>query len=178
MRDRYLATPTFDQSITGAVNEALWRAVYRLARAPEEYAARVRALGGAWHLLVLSEVWCGDSVNTLPALARLTEGAPNIDLRIIERDRNPDLMDTHLTNGSRSIPIVMVLDAHYVERGSWGPRPSVLQEWVMTEGTLIAKEERYPKIRAWYARDRGRSTLEEVVSLLEAAAGVEVTPHA
>jgi hypothetical protein len=53
---------------------------------------------------VLSEDWCGDAVNSVPYLARLAELAPNLDLRVLARDENPDLMDAHLTRGSRSIP--------------------------------------------------------------------------
>ena len=40
----------------------------------------------------------------------------------------------------------------------------------MTEGMALDKDERYRGIRTWYARDRGRSTVEEVVALLEQAA--------
>ena len=40
----------------------------------------------------------------LPVVAKLAEHNPNIDLRIILRDENLDLMDEHLTDGGRSIP--------------------------------------------------------------------------
>jgi len=52
---------------------------------------------------VLVEDWCGDAVNTLPVIGRLAEHASNIELRVVGRDANLDLMDAHLTNGSRSI---------------------------------------------------------------------------
>ncbi len=151
-------------------NAALWRDTYRLARVSDEAVARVAALPGRWHLLVMVEDWCGDAVNTVPLVVRLAERAGNVDVRVVARDENPDLMDTHLTNGSRSIPVVIALDQDFVEHGWWGPRPSELQRWVMTEGMAVDKDERYRGIRTWYARDRGRSTLEEVVALLEQAA--------
>jgi hypothetical protein len=44
-------------------------------------------------------------------------------MRIVERDKNLDLIDAHLTGTSRSIPVIMLLDGDYVERGWWGPRP-------------------------------------------------------
>jgi hypothetical protein len=43
----------------------------------------------------------------------------------------------------------------------------VLQHWVSGQGQLLEKSARYREARTWYARDRGRTTLEEVVSLLE-----------
>lgn len=174
MRNRFLGAATFDEYVAAATKNAdLWRSIYRLARVPAELAARVAALPGQWNLLVLSEDWCGDAVNTVPVIARLVAEAPNVRLRVLGRDANPDIMDAHLTNGSRSIPAVIVLDEEYEERGWWGPRPGELQEWVLGEGKQLPPGERYPRIRQWYARDRGRTTLEEIVALMERAAGVE-----
>jgi hypothetical protein len=147
----------------------LWRDTYRLTKSPDELVARASAIPGRWHLLVMVEDWCGDAVNTVPHLARLAERAPNFELRVIGRDDNAELMDAHLTNGSRSIPVVIVLDAGFVERGWWGPRPSELQHWVVTVGKTMEKDERYRHVRTWYARDRGRTTLDEIVSLVERA---------
>jgi ADP-heptose:LPS heptosyltransferase len=120
------------------------------------------------------EDWCGDAVNTVPHLARLAERAPNLDLRVVGREDNPDLMDAHLTNGSRSIPVVIALDSAFVEHGWWGPRPSELQLWATTVGKTMEKDERYRYVRTWYARDRGRTTLDEVVTLLARAAERDV----
>lgn len=151
-------------------NAELWAAMWRHARVEEEYVRRVAALAGEWHLLVLSEDWCGDAVNTVPVVAKLVERAPNLDLRVLGRDDNPDLMSAHLTNGTRSIPVIIALDETFEERGWWGPRPTVLQRWVSGQGQLLEKSARYREARTWYARDRGRTTLEEVVSMLERAA--------
>jgi hypothetical protein len=174
---RYAGALTFAEMVDGAgTNVALWRALHAHARVPAEILARLAALGGRWRLLVLNEDWCGDSVNTVPLMARLAELAPNVELRLVARDQNLDLMDAHLTNGSRSIPYVIVLDEGYAERGGWGPRPSVLQQWVIAEGLALPKEQRYAKVRQWYARDRGVSTLDELATVLERAAASASPP--
>jgi hypothetical protein len=168
MRGRYLAAPDFEAMLASAQkNVELWEAVWRRAHVDDAYLLRDAALPGMWHLLALSEDWCGDAVNTLPVVAKLAELAPNLDLRVLGRDANPDLMEAHLTGKSRSIPVVIVLDEAFRERGWWGPRPTVLQRWVSGQGQLLEKTARYREARTWYARDRGRTTLEEVVSLLE-----------
>jgi len=74
------------------------------------------------------------------------------------------VMDRYLTNGSRSIPIVIALNEEFGEVGHWGPRPTELQSWVMTNRQTIPKSELYPQVRRWYARDRGESTLREVLA--------------
>jgi hypothetical protein len=86
-------------------------------------------------------------------------------------------MDQYLTNGSRSIPIVIVLDESFEEIGHWGPRPTELQTWVMANRATMPKTELYPLVRKWYARDRGETTLREVLEkaglLASGAAGQE-----
>jgi hypothetical protein len=172
MKERYERAPTIGEFIAGArQNQELWRSLVARATVPPDLVARASAVGEPRHLLVLVEDWCGDAFNTVPFVAALAAAVPGLDMRVLARDENPDLMDSHLTNGSRSIPVVMVLDEQFEELGWWGPRPAELQRWVLgEEGQSLPKEERYKAIRTWYARDRGRTTLEEVVGLIERGA--------
>lgn len=158
---------------TAEDNVDLWTGIYDRFVVPAAAVARLASVPGDWRLLVLSEDWCGDASNTVPVLARLAEAAPNLELRLLARDENLDLMDAHLTNGSRSIPTVIVLDGDLVERGWWGPRPADIQRWAMTEGQQMEPDDRYLEVRKWYARDRGKATLNEVLSLVETVSGGE-----
>jgi hypothetical protein len=144
-------------------HRGLWHGLHRLARIPTWALAAVPA-DADLKLLVLAEDWCGDASNTIPILAKLGDLAPGIELRVLRRDEYPEVMDQYLTNGARSIPVVIVLDRDFQELGHWGPRPRVLQEWVMEErkkGT--PKDQLYPEVRRWYARDAGETTLREVL---------------
>ena len=151
----------------------LWTSTYVRATAPEDIVARAAALPGDWKLLALSADWCIDAAPVLPSVSRLAEAVPTLDFRTLDRDDHLDLMDEHLTNGrSRSIPVVLLLDGEGKERGWWGPRPADLQSWVTSdEAQALDKAERYKKARAWFARDKGQSTLREIVEMMEAAAG-------
>jgi hypothetical protein len=140
------------------------------ARVPEALLARARALGGSYALLVLLEDWCGDAINTIPLLAALAESVPGWSLRVLERDKHLDLMDTHLTGTARAIPVVIAIDANGNEIGWWGPRPRPLQEWVMSPAArALSAPDRYREVRRWYARDRGHTTITELLDLLEHA---------
>jgi hypothetical protein len=148
---------------------SLWLGVYRLARIPEW--ARVAVPEGTQRkLLVIAEDWCGDASNTVPIVAKLVDMVPGLDLRVILRDEHPEVMNQFLTNGSRSIPIVIALNENFQKIGHWGPRPSQLQTWVMTNKGIMPKSELYPQVRKWYAKDRGETTLKEVLE----AAGLSV----
>ncbi len=171
MQEHWERAWTFPEMLARArSHRVLWGEIHDRARIPPALLERVAALGGRWYLLLLSEDWCGDAVNTVPVLARLAEAAPNLELRILARDQNPALMDTHLTGTSRSIPVAMVLDDDFREHGWWGPRPTPLQQWFLETGKHMPKEARYREMRGWYARDRGATTLAEVVALIERAA--------
>lgn len=155
---------------TDLKHRGLWEGLHRLARIPDWAVAAVPADAGR-RLLVLAEDWCGDASNTIPVLARLADSAPGVELRILRRDEHPELMDQYLTNGARSIPIVIALDRDFSELGHWGPRPHALQSWVLAERARgVAKEELYPSVRKWYARDHGETTLREVLQAAKLAA--------
>ena len=67
------------------------------------------------YFLVISEAWCGDAAQNVPLIAKATEFSSNIELKIILRDENLDIMDAFLTNGGRSIPKVIAIDAESLE---------------------------------------------------------------
>ena len=155
----------YGQYIAGITQQReLWDGVFRLARVPA-WALESVADDAGLRLLVVAEDWCGDASNTVPILARLAEQAAGLELRVLRRDEHPEVMDRYLTNGSRSIPIVIMLDRNARELGHWGPRPAELQAFVMANKATMPKTELYPQVRRWYARDRGETTLHEVLAL-------------
>ncbi|MEO8198954.1 MAG: thioredoxin family protein [Gemmatimonadota bacterium] len=162
----------FDEflAVSGS-HHALWEGLFRLSQIPAWAAGATK--GKKRNLLVIAEDWCGDASNTIPFLAHWASVTPEISLRIIRRDEHLDVMDRYLTNGSRSIPVVIVLDENYEELGYWGPRPKALQEWVMANKGTIPKAELYPQVRKWYARDRGETTLREVMAIVAGKEGLE-----
>lgn len=157
---------TFEEFLLASgEHRGLWEGIRRLARIPD-WARSPVADGEQRHLLVLVEDWCGDASNTVPILARWAEEVPGLDLRVLRRDEHPEVMDRYLTNGSRSIPIVIALDGEFEELGRWGPRPVDLQAWVVANKAAIPAGELYPQVRRWYAMDRGVTTLREVMQVL------------
>ncbi|MEL6615576.1 MAG: thioredoxin family protein [Bacteroidota bacterium] len=157
---------------TAEKNEGLWRSGWERTRIPDEMLERAAHVAGHWKLLVLSADWCGDASNTVPVLARLAGQTEGLELRLLERDDHLDLMDEHLTGGTaRSIPAVILLDGENKEHAWWGPRPADLQAWVKTVGLTMETGPRYKEVRKWYARDKGRTTLHELLSMIERASG-------
>lgn len=154
----------FDRFLSECAPEhrPLWEGVHRTATIPE-WAIRPSDRAPI-RLLVLAEDWCGDAANTVPVLQKWAEHG-GVELRILKRDEHPAVMDRYLTASSRSIPIVIVLDAEFQELGHWGPRPAELQAWVMAHKDTMEKGARYKEVRRWYAKDRGVTTLRELLDV-------------
>ena len=151
-------------------HRALWEGVYRRSVVPSWALDAALELGRELKLLVLTEDWCGDAANTVPVIARFAELAPRTEMRLLKRDEHLELMDRYLTAGARSIPLAIVLDADCSPIGRWGPRPQKLQEFVIREkrAGIRPNDEIYKDVRGWYARDRGASTLRELLAAMGA----------
>ncbi|MFD2586493.1 thioredoxin family protein [Croceitalea marina] len=119
--------------------------------------------------LVITESWCGDASPSLPVINKIAQLNPNIELRIVLRDENLDLMNRFLTNNARSIPKLIIVD-HDTEEviADWGPRPSMATKLVEDYKTLhgMLTPEFKQDLQVWYNKDKGQNTLSDIVGLL------------
>jgi len=119
-----------------------------------------------WYLL--TEDWCGDSNQMLPCLAKMTRVNPDIQLKIILRDNNPEIMEQYLTDGKRSIPKLISVDSRGRELFTWGPRPQPAQK--LFEGSLAldpSKDKAKARLHAWYGKDSCRTLETEMAEKLK-----------
>lgn len=119
--------------------------------------------------LVLTEGWCGDGAQNLPFIQKMAEASDQIELRILLRDENPELMDRFLTNGSRSIPKLIAIENESGEVvGEWGPRPGIAQKTYMEDraNPEIENAKASADLHLWYARDKGKTIQQEFLQLL------------
>jgi len=80
-------------------------------------------------ILVITEDWCGDALVSFPGLAKLVEGAPDVEMRVFLRDANPDVMDQYLKRGLyRTIPVFVFFDEHMNEVARFMERQDVVSE--------------------------------------------------
>lgn len=126
---------------------------------------------GSWEWLVLMETWCGDGGQNLPLIAKIASLSEKIKFTIILRDENPEIMDAHLTNGSRSIPKLICINRETNQTlGTWGPRPETIQTKVKELKTLfpsITHTEFAAHLHRWYSIDNGLSLQQEFLHLIK-----------
>ncbi|WP_405209257.1 thioredoxin family protein [Aquimarina sp. LLG6339-5] len=119
--------------------------------------------------LVLTEGWCGDAAQSLPVINKLSEMNEGIDLRIVSRDDNDELMSNFLTNGGKSIPKLIAYNKDTQQvLNTWGPRPSVatkmVNDYKEAHGSLDPQFKQ--DLQVWYNKDKGQNVAEDLVKLL------------
>ncbi|WP_226294148.1 thioredoxin family protein [Aquimarina algicola] len=120
--------------------------------------------------LVLTEGWCGDAAQSLPVINKITELNENIDLKIVLRDENEELMNQFLTNGGKSIPKLIGYNPENKEvLYSWGPRPStatkMVNDYKAEHGGLDAEFKQ--DLQVWYNKNKGANVVEDLLALLK-----------
>lgn len=153
------------------LNQSRMDRLDKKARFTPEMEAGLANLTKKYTFLVLTEAWCGDAAQTTPLLNHMAKASPNIDLHFALRDENSELMDHFLTDGGRSIPKVIIMDAATQNvLGSWGPRPTPAQEMAMAYKYKPAPKEEYSvfnvALHKWYAKDKTKTSQEELLTLL------------
>ena len=133
------------------------RRIHKTMKINPELEAATKSLKNKYTWLVLVEAWCGDVGQNLGAIARVAELNPNIEMTMILRDENLDVMDQHLTDGGRGVPKLLVLDATENVVATWGPRPEPAQN-MMREYKKMAEKPPYSviaeKIQKWYSENK------------------------
>ena len=125
--------------------------------------------------LVITEGWCGDAAQILPVVNKIAEVSENIDLRIVLRDENENLMNHFLTNGGKAIPKLILLNSDTNEvLDDWGPRPTDATKMVVEQkekfGGLDADFKK--ELQYWYNTSKGVAIENDLLDLLNVTQSV------
>jgi hypothetical protein len=123
--------------------------------------------------LVLAESWCGDAAQVVPVIHKMAEVTSKIDLRIVLRDENEELMNLFLTNGTKSIPKLIIIEKETgVVVGDFGPRPVQAKQLIVDYKAAhgVVDETAKIELQKWYLADKGVAIQNEITTLLRATA--------
>lgn len=151
------------------LNNSRMKRLDKTLKISEEVINITKEFHGNQTWLVLTESWCGDAAHALPVMQKLTELNKGIDLKVVYRDENEELMDAFLTNGSKSIPKLIVFDHDKNEVvEDWGPRPNFLKQKIdafkETHGTLTPEFKQ--DLQVWYNKNKGQEIAQDLIQLL------------
>jgi hypothetical protein len=131
--------------------------------------SKLKAIRSQYIWLVISEGWCGDAAQLLPIFHKMNQVSDQIDLKIVFRDDNEDLMNLFLTNANKSIPKLIILDKNSFDvLSDWGPRPKGAIDLVQNykEKFGVIDDTIKSELQMWYLHDKGLSTQKEIMELM------------
>ena len=132
--------------------------------------SKFKAIQSKYIWLVIAEGWCGDAAQILPIFNKMSEVSDHIDFKIVFRDDNEALMNLFLTNGSKSIPKLIILDKNTLNViADWGPRPKGAIDLVQNYKDKFGEIDDTIKteLQMWYLHDKGMGTQNEIIQMLQ-----------
>lgn len=123
--------------------------------------------------LLIGDAWCGDCAQIIPVIHKVAEATSGkVQLRIVSRDAFPELIEEFTTNGTKSTPKLIVLDSDTfsVVLTTWGPRPEPAQEIMLNwkaHKDSITWDDFEKSLHLWYTKDKGATTIKELLNVLE-----------
>ena len=151
------------------LNEARMNRLEKTVKISTEIIQKLNQLNGDYIWLVISEGWCGDAAQILPVIYKMAELSERIDLKIVFRDENEDLMNLFLSNGTKSIPKLIILDKNTLEvLSDFGPRPIGAKQLILDYKAKhgIVDETAKTNLQLWYLHDKGLSIQKEILDLI------------
>ncbi|OCB77375.1 thioredoxin family protein [Flavobacterium crassostreae] len=163
-------TPSEELTHYSSLNDTRMQRLDKTMVVPETIISKLTSLKETYIWLVISEGWCGDAAQLLPIFNKMALASDGIiDLRIVLRDENEELMQLFLTNKTKAIPKLIVI--HKETSGAlahWGPRPKdaadLITDYKKTHGTI--DEAAKTALQLWYLQDKGRTTQLEVLDMM------------
>lgn len=152
------------------LNEARMKRLDKLTIISEETTAFLQNLTKDYIWLVISEGWCGDAAQILPIINKMALVSDKIHFKIVLRDDNEELMNLFLTNGSKSIPKLILIEKETMKViGDFGPRPQAAIDLVKNykEKFGIIDETIKTDLQKWYLSDKGISVQKEIIDLMK-----------
>lgn len=153
------------------LNDARMNRLDKTIQLKEEIISRIENLKHRYIWLVISEGWCGDAAQILPIINKMALAShKKIDLRIVLRDENEELMNEYLTNGGRAIPkVIIICKEAGIVRADWGPRPKGASELITNykKEFGVLDEKIKTDLQLWYLADKGVSVQEELMQAVE-----------
>ena len=151
------------------LNKTRMNRLNKTMKITDENSLKLKSLKGEYIWLVISESWCGDAAQIVPIVNKMAEESGKIELKIVLRDENEDLMNLFLTNKAKAIPIVIVINKETGDvLGNWGPRPKGAADFIKNYKKEFGAIDETAKneLQLWYLHDKGLSTQEELTNLM------------
>ena len=161
-RERFQNSTTFDQYL-----EQMQANQEKMAQFVDEVQISDQELEwwrqqGQVNVYILTFDGCGDALYNIPVIARVGRQCPNVDVRVVQRDENLDIMDRYLKEGLyRSVPCMIFMNENMEEIGVMKERADEMTRVMEAEMIAIRRRLREEHKDEW--RGVIANTLKDIV---------------
>lgn len=152
------------------LNETRMNQIEETLELSDEAIEILKSLKKEYLWIVIAEGWSEDSAELLPVFYKMDVASEGkIDLKIVFRHENEELMQFFLTNKAKAIPKLIVVEN---ETGNaiahWGPRPKGAADIYETyQKNHQPHDETFKKeMQTWYLHDKGMTTQGEIIDMM------------
>ena len=131
------------------------------------------------YIMTIVADWCGDCHNNVPILARIAEQSPNIELKLLIKEKHMNLVLK--TNGGEKIPLALIYgqDGYMVD--SWVERST--EQYLLVGGLrekygFESNEKLYEEYRKLFSERKEelrRSTAIEIIDIIHRVEAIQST---
>jgi Thioredoxin len=117
---------------------------------------------------IIMENWCGSSASNVPFVVKILNTIKGAKIHIVPRDANEDFMNLYLSDGKKSIPIVVAFDKNGNELFKWGSSTAAQSEYAKK---LQAQNMEFPDfinaMKKWFLENNAEAIEADFLSLLK-----------
>ncbi len=143
-----------------------WLKTYKV---PQEIISALANIKAPQKWIIITEPWCGDAAHIVPILHLMATTQALITVELQLRDSEPFLIDQYLTNGSKSIPILIIRNADNKDLAVWGPRPKGATALMANmKAEALPFEDMKIALQKWYNNDNANEIVHEIAKIATA----------
>ncbi|SDL27762.1 thioredoxin family protein [Natronincola ferrireducens] len=128
----------------------------------EEMVHKIQKIDTPIYVLAFAEIWCPDCMINVPALQKMKDINPKIEVAILPREGYEAYMSGYKVGGKVKIPTFVILDSQYEEKGVFIETPKIVKD-IVAKGNqveIIVAKRKYRK--GEYIKD----TIEEILNII------------
>src|SRR5690606_1310970 len=129
---------------------------FKTGKLSEDILETVKKIDKPQHWIIITEPWCGDAAHNIPFIEMVARENPLISVSYELRDTAPFRIEQYLTNGTKSIPKLIIQDTAGKDLAIWGPRPVECQKMY---AALLAENATFETVKIdiqnWYNANKG-----------------------
>jgi len=157
-------------TLSTLLNETRMNQIEETFELSDEAIEILKSLKKEYLWIVIAEGWSEDSAELLPVFYKMAVASEGkIDLKIVFRHENEELMQFFLTNKTKAIPKLIVIESATGDAiAHWGPRPKGASDIFDTyQKNHKALDETFKReLQNWYLHDKGQTAEGEIIDMM------------